>query len=262
LLLGAALDAQKQPSAAAVRNLEVSTCLTFGVRHRGYRGCFLPVLTTRHLPCRSVQPWILTANIQWGQAHGVLAGWMNAQFENEFAKRFGVLRISFAFPPQTPRIGTKPVKIDPEKLARVERSTLPGPLWRRDVTIGRRRNSDRAGDGTDHHCPDRHHPFNRDCEEECDHDGGFCARRRAGRKCPQDAIFQAWAACRLGTGSELRRPLGIAIAGGLIVSQMLTLFTTPVIYLSLDNLRIRFSRRPNRHRPSLFIPGGAAESAD
>jgi multidrug efflux pump len=40
-----------------------------------------------------------------------------------------------------------------------------------------------------------------------------------------------------GTGSELRRPLGISIIGGLIVSQMLTLFTTPVVYLYLDRLR-------------------------
>jgi multidrug efflux pump len=42
-----------------------------------------------------------------------------------------------------------------------------------------------------------------------------------------------------GTGSELRRPLGITIVGGLIVSQMLTLYTTPVVYLTLDRLRLR-----------------------
>jgi multidrug efflux pump len=42
-----------------------------------------------------------------------------------------------------------------------------------------------------------------------------------------------------GTGAELRRPLGITIVGGLIVSQMLTLYTTPVVYLALDRLRLR-----------------------
>jgi multidrug efflux pump len=42
-----------------------------------------------------------------------------------------------------------------------------------------------------------------------------------------------------GTGSELRRPLGITIVGGLVVSQMLTLYTTPVVYLTLDRLRLR-----------------------
>jgi len=47
-----------------------------------------------------------------------------------------------------------------------------------------------------------------------------------------------------GTGSELRRPLGITIIGGLIVSQLLTLYTTPVMYLVLDRLRLRFRRSP------------------
>ena len=46
-----------------------------------------------------------------------------------------------------------------------------------------------------------------------------------------------------GTGSELRRPLGLTIVGGLIVSQMLTLFTTPVVYLYMDRLRFLTGRR-------------------
>src|SRR5262249_6937368 len=45
-----------------------------------------------------------------------------------------------------------------------------------------------------------------------------------------------------GTGSELRRPLGITIVGGMIVSQMLTLYTTPVIYLYFDRLAKYFQR--------------------
>jgi multidrug efflux pump len=45
-----------------------------------------------------------------------------------------------------------------------------------------------------------------------------------------------------GSGSELRRPLGVSIIGGLIVSQMLTLFTTPVVYLYLDRCRLWFAR--------------------
>jgi multidrug efflux pump len=51
-----------------------------------------------------------------------------------------------------------------------------------------------------------------------------------------------------GTGSELRRPLGLAIIGGLALSQMLTLFTTPVIYLYFDRLAQRF--QPKASKPS------------
>jgi multidrug efflux pump len=54
-----------------------------------------------------------------------------------------------------------------------------------------------------------------------------------------------------GTGSELRRPLGITMIGGLILSQLLTLYTTPVIYLWFDGIAKRFSR--NRERA--FQPG-------
>jgi multidrug efflux pump subunit AcrB len=96
------------------------------------------------------------------------------------------------------------------------------------------------------------------------------AERKEGKP-PHEAIFQA---CLLrfrpitmttmaallgglplalgsGTGSELRRPLGIAIVGGLIFSQMLTLYTTPVIYLYLDRLRLWFAAR--RHREPIPV---------
>ena len=52
----------------------------------------------------------------------------------------------------------------------------------------------------------------------------------------------------LGTGSELRRPLGIAIVGGLLFSQLLTLFTTPVVYLYFDRLQLWWERRRGRAR--------------
>jgi multidrug efflux pump len=56
-----------------------------------------------------------------------------------------------------------------------------------------------------------------------------------------------------GNGGELRRPLGISIVGGLIVSQILTLYTTPVVYLYLDRLQSWVQRRWRR-----ALPGGGA----
>jgi multidrug efflux pump len=87
--------------------------------------------------------------------------------------------------------------------------------------------------------------------------------QRNGNLSPEEAIFQA---CLLrfrpimmttlaalfgalplvlsgGDGSELRQPLGITIVGGLVVSQLLTLYTTPVVYLFFDRLRLRFTRK-------------------
>ena len=98
------------------------------------------------------------------------------------------------------------------------------------------------------------------------------AEREEG-KSPYDAIFQA---CLLrfrpimmttmaallgavplafgqGTGSELRRPLGITIIGGLLLSQLLTLYTTPVIYLFFDNLAARFSKG-KKQQPTEYAP--------
>ncbi|MCA1612288.1 MAG: efflux RND transporter permease subunit [Acidobacteria bacterium] len=108
------------------------------------------------------------------------------------------------------------------------------------------------------------------------------AERKEG-KSPEEAIFQA---CLLrfrpitmttmaallgglplalggGTGSELRRPLGIAIVGGLVFSQMLTLFTTPVVYLYLDRLRLRWQgfRHGRRGAPRAGISGLPAAPA-
>lgn len=88
------------------------------------------------------------------------------------------------------------------------------------------------------------------------------AERKEGKR-PEQAIFEACLlrfrpimmttmaalfgalplALGTGVGSELRRPLGIAIVGGLLVSQLLTLYTTPVVYLYLDRMRLRFLRR-------------------
>ncbi len=59
-----------------------------------------------------------------------------------------------------------------------------------------------------------------------------------------------------GTGFELRRPLGIAVVGGLLVSQFLTLYTTPVIYLMFARLERRFKRRPRSDLAVAFIDAG------
>ena len=61
-----------------------------------------------------------------------------------------------------------------------------------------------------------------------------------------------------GTGSELHRPLGITIVGGLIVSQMLTLFTTPVVYVYLDRLRLALKGEDDTELPSTSAPPAPA----
>ncbi len=63
-----------------------------------------------------------------------------------------------------------------------------------------------------------------------------------------------------GTGSELHRPLGITIVGGLIVSQMLTLFTTPVVYVYLDRLRLALRGRDDERLPETSAPGAPRPS--
>ena len=57
-----------------------------------------------------------------------------------------------------------------------------------------------------------------------------------------------------GTGSELRQPLGYAMVGGLVVSQVLTLFTTPVIYIYMDKLSHLFARKARQPTLHAAIP--------
>jgi multidrug efflux pump len=63
----------------------------------------------------------------------------------------------------------------------------------------------------------------------------------------------------MGQGAELRRPLGIAIFGGLIVSQLLTIFTTPVVYLAFDRLA---PKKTKTGAAAGEPPGPAAEPAE
>jgi len=100
---------------------------------------------------------------------------------------------------------------------------------------------------------------------------------RQEKKGPEEAIFQACLlrfrpitmttmaallgglplAIGVGTGAELRRPLGISIVGGLIFSQMLTLYTTPVVYLYLDRFRLKWARF-RRHLTDVAPVGAGA----
>jgi multidrug efflux pump len=61
-----------------------------------------------------------------------------------------------------------------------------------------------------------------------------------------------------GIGSELRKPLGVAMVGGLLFSQVLTLYTTPVIYIFFDKLAARFSRRRREERQDAHPQGDPA----
>jgi multidrug efflux pump subunit AcrB len=65
-----------------------------------------------------------------------------------------------------------------------------------------------------------------------------------------------------GTGAELRRPLGISIVGGLLLSQFITLYTTPVIYLYLDRLGIWFQRLRKGAGSPGGIPLGVSPAVD
>jgi len=65
----------------------------------------------------------------------------------------------------------------------------------------------------------------------------------------------------MGDGGELRQPLGIAIVGGLILSQILTLYSTPVIYLYLDRFRL-WSQRPRGGGAAPHAPGPSLQPGE
>jgi len=64
-----------------------------------------------------------------------------------------------------------------------------------------------------------------------------------------------------GTGSEIRQPLGYAIVGGLLVSQLLTLFTTPIIYIYMDRLDGWLGRRRSGSQADAVAPVGPAPAS-
>ena len=64
-----------------------------------------------------------------------------------------------------------------------------------------------------------------------------------------------------GEGAEMRRPLGIAIVGGLLVSQLLTLYTTPVVYLYIDRLQNALAQWPERWWRMRKIPKNVPQGA-
>jgi hypothetical protein len=65
-----------------------------------------------------------------------------------------------------------------------------------------------------------------------------------------------------GTGSEFRQPLGWAICGGLLISQVLTLFSTPVVYFYLDRLRRRFETHETGPARTAASPGAPAAAKE
>jgi HAE1 family hydrophobic/amphiphilic exporter-1 len=65
-----------------------------------------------------------------------------------------------------------------------------------------------------------------------------------------------------GAGAELRQPLGIAIVGGLLVSQLLTLYITPVVYYYLDKVDTYLSRRSKKHLDEMVASAPAAHPAE